>query len=1073
MLRPLGEPLRGPRPRVTAGRRADAPPVRFTPSFKPQEILTKLFRGELTAADLQRAIFIDTLHGQGLMRRLAEVLRPRSFGRDSLEFGKKVFGVFVDFGLEAEFFKGREAVEFDSPRHFFEPIALRALTREYSVNPPGPQEGERLADNLIRAVGHPEIAKNFSLVTEALSLLSVIAPPGHKEALEFVERCYQQLFIQMRTGHSPNPELVQAYRLALMKLDPHRNELKEKHFLHRPLTILLDHKDGSVSKIERLDTINNWILINTSSDDPRGQFVSDLTFTLWPDSEKETAEKLLRLVIDHNAVKHFPAYKLIPLLNYICDHLNEGHPELSRYVLQNTASLLQKIFSRRGGEFLNDFMAPMVISILRKIFAAGDRRLLEFLSFIFELDSPDLEVSFCQLLYEKGFRNVEETINRAGRITELQKQTIETAYVLMEGGFLIKYRIPEKAEPGFSDQDLQMGLVFIERLYQACLNIHDPAGQASFRFLFYTARPIVKAAMRRYTGQANSPFESLASKVKHVIAMLEAWANSPKKIGYQELHDFSKELAVYRVTDSRVFRKSPILDLPIHQEVMSDPSLTLEKAPFWFCDYMVKVFQHAQDPRLAGNFNFEQLAGRAEQKASLSGQNQIGPEAGNPKGKRKTIARLSDNLEGPHAYLLTNLGDTFDHKTCSWRCEQPLESERIGGGSFGKTVRITAEIDPIAEDTVRLPRNLYSQMGVVSLSRQVDSPHLIYVDGVVPRVVFSADKIIAGDTPVEISYSLKMIEPYLGIPGMTDYQAGIKSRLEPHRYENLTRPTMKFEHLPPEARQMLGEARRLNLRGAIRKIVAFVRQRYQYLDDMNHTPEYKDFIARKGKYKGENELFDLTHKLGDGKYLGKGICIQLANILCEYLRQAGIPARMAAGYLAKGKEVVDKDAHAWVVIEIPNDYGQIVFVPLEATAVGAPIRNGAADLQPLEIPPQLLPVSVTPLAVQLANIPAHLTGSNEDWEMVMEILGIIAYSGLKEADALADYIHHRYKIMQMRPDSRTVRTVDRDSVLTEIPLFAKPEIAERYLKVIESGQLMAPTEGAKNLLLSIYQAVRS
>jgi transglutaminase-like putative cysteine protease len=1047
--------------------------VRFTPSFNPQEILNKLFRGELSAADLQRAIFIDTLHGQGLMRRLAEVLRPRSVDRLSLEFGKKVFGVFVDFGLEAEFFKGQEMVEFDSPKHFFSPIALRALTREYSVHPPSPQEGERLADNLIRAVGDPKIAAELSLVTEALSLLSVIAPPGHKGALDFVERCYQKLNIELRSGRSPNPELALAFQLALTKIAPGLSA--EKGFLHRLSPILYDREDQSAPNNERLPAILDWMWINTDSDRPQGQFVDEayLIAKAENSSDKEIAEKLSYLVISSDAAGYFPAYKLVPLLNYISGHLPEGHPEFSQFIFENAFYILRKLFSKRGGEYLREFMAPMMINIMRKTLAAGDRRLLEFLYLIFDLNSPSLEASFCQLLYEKGFNNADEIVKKAGQITELQRQTIETTYALLEGGFFRKYRVPERDEPGFSDQDLQMGFDFIERLRQACLNIHDPAGQASFRFLYHTARPIVKAAMARYSA-ANGDIDlnDQALKVVAVIEQLEILANSPGEKNYHDLQNFGEDLALFKETKERIFKKPPIHDFPEHLAVMSDPSVWVEKAPAWFCDYMVKAFKHTQDPRLAGNFDFRQRTDRAEQKAALSGQNQIGPEAGNPKGKRRVIARLSDKFEGPHAYLLTNLGDTFDPKTCSWHCQQPLENERIGGSSFGKTVRVTAEIDPFQEDTVRLPRNLYSKMGSVSLSRQVDSPTLVYVDGIVPRVVFSADKMVAGEEPVEIGYALQMIEPYLGIPGMTDFPSGIRSYFAPRYYEALTRPTMKFEHLPLEAQQMLNEVRQLNLRSAIRKIVAFVHQRYQYLDDLNQTPEYKDFIARKGKYKGENELFDFAHKLGDEKYLGKGICIQLANILCEYLRQAGIPARIAAGYLAKGKEITDKDAHAWVVVEIPNDYGQVVYIPLEATAVGTPIRKGAADLQPLEIPAQLLPVNVALSAAQLANIPKHLTGSPEDWEMVMEILGITAYSGLKEAGALADYIHHRYRVMQQRPDSRTARTVDRDSVLTEIPLFARPEIAGHYLKVIESGRLSAPSEGTKNLLLSIYQAIR-
>ncbi|MDD5382912.1 MAG: transglutaminase-like domain-containing protein, partial [Candidatus Margulisbacteria bacterium] len=634
-------------------------------------------------------------------------------------------------------------------------------------------------------------------------------------------------------------------------------------------------------------------------------------------------------------------------------------------------------------------------------------------------------------------------------------------------------RLPGRDEHGFSNLDLLMGFDFVKNLRQALVDIYQPSGQASFRFLYHTSRPIVKATMRKYIDHGDPALKKYAITVMSVIQELEDYAKSPDEVSLNRLSNFGEELFLFNPIHSRVFVKPVIHDLPEHLAVMSDPLITVEKAPFWFCDYLVKVFQHAQDPRLAGNFNFSLRDRWTKRKAALSDPDRIGPEAGNPKGKRNVIARLSDKLDGSHAYLLTNLGDTFDPKTCSWRCELPLESARIGGSSFGKTVHVTSEIDPIAEDIVRLPRNLYSEISRVSLSRQVDSPRLIYMDGIIPRITFSADKIIAGDSPVEVSYSLRMIEPYLGIPGMTDYQAGIRSHLGPQHYEDLTRPTMKFEHLPAEARQMLGEARQLNLRSAIRKIVSFVHERYQYLDDTNRTHEYQRFISRKGKYKGANELFELAHKLGDDKYLGKGVCVQLANVLCEYLRQAGIPARMASGYWAQGKELTDKDSHVWVVIEIPNDYGQIVFVPLEAAATVSRLEGRATELQPADVPLQLLPVHVTPLAAQLANIPTHLSGSSNDWEMVMEILGIIAYSGLKEAGALADYIHHRYGVMQQRPDSRTTRTVGRDSVLTEIPLFARPEIAGSFIRVTESGKLSAPSESARDLLINIYHALRS
>ncbi|MDD5382204.1 MAG: hypothetical protein PHH60_00920, partial [Candidatus Margulisbacteria bacterium] len=486
--------------------------MRFTPTFNPREILTKLFRGELSAADLQRAIFIDTLHGQGLMRQLAKILRPRSTGRDSFEFGKNLFGAFFDFGLETEFFKDHDTAEFDSHKTAYAPITLRAMARDYSASPPNKQGNQRETEELLKAC-RKWTEKDPTRAPEILDLLALIAPSGHKGALAFVEDCYQRLVIDLRSGRTPNPELVIAYQLALQKLNLPPNGPKD--FLHQLPPILFAHDDRSTLKDGRLSAILDWMRINTSSDDPRGQFIdeaeliSESAYFL----EKGKPEDLLRLIINRDAVKYFPANKLAPLLDYLSDQLGEGHPEFSRYVMENTALILQRMFSKHGWEFLNDYMAPMILNILRKTFAAGDRRLLEFMFLIFELESPSLEVHFCQLLYEKGFTSVGEIIKRAGRITELQKQTIETAYALLEGGFFKKYRLPERDEPGFSNLDLQMGFDFVKNLRQALVDIYKPSGQASFRFLYHTSRPIVKATMRKYIDHGDPALKKYAITV--------------------------------------------------------------------------------------------------------------------------------------------------------------------------------------------------------------------------------------------------------------------------------------------------------------------------------------------------------------------------------------------------------------------------------------------------------------------------------------------------------------------------------------------------------------------------------
>jgi hypothetical protein len=124
---------------------------------------------------------------------------------------------------------------------------------------------------------------------------------------------------------------------------------------------------------------------------------------------------------------------------------------------------------------------------------------------------------------------------------------------------------------------------------------------------------------------------------------------------------------------------------------------------------------------------------------------------------------------------------------------------------------------------------------------------------------------------------------------------------------------------------------------------------FPYTLDLPHPPPDRDVV--------DYFLFDLQ----------QGYCDYYATSMVVLARAAGLPARLAVGYLngtydrTEGRYVVtEADAHSWVEIYFP-DYGWIEFEP---TAGRAPIDR-PADVSPT-VPPEL--EKLEPMAMEYAGV---------------------------------------------------------------------------------------------------------
>lgn len=146
----------------------------------------------------------------------------------------------------------------------------------------------------------------------------------------------------------------------------------------------------------------------------------------------------------------------------------------------------------------------------------------------------------------------------------------------------------------------------------------------------------------------------------------------------------------------------------------------------------------------------------------------------------------------------------------------------------------------------------------------------------------------------------------------------------------LVQPFTRPEDLPSDLRELVEEAKRLPAAEAVRMLREYVQQNFSYDVDFATHPGFQDLlsrIARNETEPGRNEYLDLLYRERCG------VCGQLATVLVDLLRHAGIPAAWTSGVNPEGTEVTELDAHAWAGVILLDESSKPIMVPVEAVAV--------------------------------------------------------------------------------------------------------------------------------------------
>ena len=181
----------------------------------------------------------------------------------------------------------------------------------------------------------------------------------------------------------------------------------------------------------------------------------------------------------------------------------------------------------------------------------------------------------------------------------------------------------------------------------------------------------------------------------------------------------------------------------------------------------------------------------------------------------------------------------------------------------------------------------------------------------------------------KIVYTFKLEEATASMPEINDSQhTKFKESFFAAYGNELSQPVV---HLPEEVKLFLASIEALPPKEKITAIESFVRQIGYY--------DYKNGEVRglKSEKSADDRLAimeartdelrmggDLAEKVRGKKY--SGVCADFALLTTAILREAGFLSGVATGFMAKGKKVTIKDAHATSFVVWPSTQGNTIFL---------------------------------------------------------------------------------------------------------------------------------------------------
>ena len=143
----------------------------------------------------------------------------------------------------------------------------------------------------------------------------------------------------------------------------------------------------------------------------------------------------------------------------------------------------------------------------------------------------------------------------------------------------------------------------------------------------------------------------------------------------------------------------------------------------------------------------------------------------------------------------------------------------------------------------------------------------------------------------------------------------------------------------------------------------------------------------------------IEHILFDAK---AGSCTHFATVTAALLRSAGVPARVATGFVGQTRvlpdqiQVQSKDAHAWA--EIPQIGGHWAILDTTLGSIEVPPRRNSANVWLI---PLLLMASVAFALLALRRRQVRTTPLSPDQRLWTEVLAIAALLGYRPAAPLS------------------------------------------------------------------------
>ena len=278
-------------------------------------------------------------------------------------------------------------------------------------------------------------------------------------------------------------------------------------------------------------------------------------------------------------------------------------------------------------------------------------------------------------------------------------------------------------------------------------------------------------------------------------------------------------------------------------------------------------------------------------------------------------------LPNPYLYGIQVLGATFNPGNQEWTpVGAPTLSHLRQLPATGHKVIFKGTLQP---GKSQLPTPMYSRLRgqpkVLSgnprclgeVSRRTDGGYEIKV---------------TGGSQLYVEYEVELLRP-------PDLDQESRNALNP----TLCRPTATVDSLPEEVQNWIADIRRQNLTQLAMAMEAakFVQLRYCYDYHFKKSAKAQRKLSQLKPGRGNHHL-EVMHAASDGRYLGRGVCMELNMMVVELIRHLGVPAVVATGWMFKGINVTDP-SHLYAVA-ILSMGGKVYPMPLEA-ATGERTRN--------------------------------------------------------------------------------------------------------------------------------------